>query len=198
MKLLLLPMILFTSMMSLNVLPAVASEMSQENVDHENLARVFIGHINEDQVADRVRVIQLDFDSNVVLFEIIDEADPDSSVSLLSAIEVGENFTDFPDIEFRKAGSITIHSGCSAVCGRYDTHVEYKAVYRGNVLILAGYTRTLTDRTEATFHICDVNLLNGRAEVSNIGEGTSMRKHNDRSFPISLIKADYVPEVYIQ
>lgn len=175
----------------------IFSPLSAES-DAKSYIHFFEGYINdEDNFVDRVRIVSLDDDSDIALFEL-SLNDDGSSFTVLNSIEVGKNMTDFPSVEFHNMGRISVHTGCSAVCGRYDSKIEYKIIYRKNMLRLAGYTRITTDRLSAEVSICDVNLLNQKAEIGFLDNDVKLIQHQDSAILLNDFDESYVPEICLK
>ncbi|WP_223668954.1 hypothetical protein [Kangiella shandongensis] len=103
------------------------------------------------------------------------------------------NQTSFDDIEPNKYGGFSIYSGCDT-CGRFSTVIEYKIAYRNDKYLVAGYTLSEADRVEASFKICDVNLLTGAADIT-VNDESSRKKGDDRAFSLDELDSDYKPKV---
>ena len=175
--------------------PATADALIKNNKTIK--VTVFAGHLNDDNVKDRIRILSLSGGNNIAVFEVSNKTDSGTSLDFLSAVEFSKNHTESPTVEFRDTGEISFHTGCTATCGRYDHHIEYKIVYRNETLILVGYTHIQSDRIEAKARICDVNMLNQRAEVGIVGENTTLIKHTDKSFPLQEMPIDYRPKICV-
>jgi hypothetical protein len=159
------------------------------------IMRSFQGYLNkQDRFVDRIRVISLDDDSEIISFELSQNSDG-SSFTVLTSIALKKNMTDFPSIDFHDAGQISIYTGCTAICGRHDKIIEYKISNRNGEFWVVGYTEITTDRLNAEVKICDVNLLNQKAEIGIIDSQTNVLIHHDSKILLKDLNENYEPEI---
>lgn len=110
---------------------------------------------------------------------------------IISQFSLGENSTSFPDVELHGSSKFSIFSGCDT-CGNNAVIIEYKIINRGNKYIIAGYTKTSTDRNEASVKVCDVNYLSGKAELTKNDIKTQVNVHI-QPIELSELDEDFTP-----
>ncbi|MEO1702274.1 MAG: hypothetical protein AAFR71_09510 [Pseudomonadota bacterium] len=141
-----------------------------------------------------------DSDDDYTLVILADAAGPGGSLGELARFEnaawggVGDFYGNRPSVAFTAAGSLQLRSGNDAV-GRNRWSQTATLIWRENTVILAGYTYferdTLVENSEFG---CDVNLLTGRAEVTD-GAGKQMTNVSDRQMPFERWLAQGQPNL---
>lgn len=145
--------------------------------------------INGDEVKDILTVIKTSMGNKLLILEEVKNEKADIVVS----VPLSLNQTSFDDIEINKNGGFSIYSGCDT-CGGYSSVIEYKVAYRNDEYLVAGYTLSEANRIEASFKICDVNLLTGSADIT-VNDETERKKGDDRAFSLDELDSDYKPKV---
>ena len=142
-------------------------------------------------------------DNDYMLIILADAAGPGGSLGEIARFEnaawggVGDFYGNRPSVAFTDAGSLQLRSGNDAV-GRNRWQQIATLVWRGDTVILAGYTYFERDTLKENSEFgCDINLLTGRAEVTN-ASGKQMINVDDRQMPFAQWIAQGQPNLCLR